>query len=181
MPISFQIQDARPEHVPGLVDVHIASWRSTYRGIVPDPILDNLHKARDRRAEYWHKQIREGVNVQLVAVDDAGKVVGFASGGPLRDDIPDYDCELYAIYLLEDVQGQGIGRALTRHIATRLHKRGFKQMLVWVLKDNPFRAFYEALGAIYVTEKTLDIGGVDIIEHAYGWRSLDALLEDQSG
>ncbi len=49
-------------------------------------------------------------------------------------------------------------------------------MKVWVLADNPFRAFYEALGGKYVSEKEIVIGGAPLIEVAYGWNELNVLL-----
>ncbi len=53
-------------------------------------------------------------------------MVGFASGGPERDDIPGYDGELYGLYVLAAYQRQGIGRALMLTVARRLVADGFK-------------------------------------------------------
>ena len=36
-------------------------------------------------------------------------------------------------------------------------------MLVWVLRDNPSRGFYEELGGRYLREQVLTIGGADLI------------------
>ena len=46
-------------------------------------------------------------------------------------------------------------------------------MLLWVLKDNhPARRFYELMGGEYVAQKTITIGGTDLIEMAYGWKDI---------
>jgi hypothetical protein len=50
-------------------------------------------------------------------------------------------------------------------------------MLVWVLRDNPSRGFYEALGGEYVREQAITIGGANLIELAYGWPDTMALLD----
>ena len=45
--------------------------------------------------------------------------------------------------------------------------------MVWVLKDNPARGFYERLDSEYLYEKPIEIGNETLMEVAYGWRSLD--------
>ena len=57
-----------------------------------------------------------------------------------------------------------------------LQRREFNSMLVWVLKDNPCRAFYERLGGAPAGEKEIEIGGKKLVEVAYGWSDLDALM-----
>ena len=50
-------------------------------------------------------------------------------------------------------------------------------MLLWVLKDNrPARKFYEALGGTTLREKSIEIGSQSLIEVAYGWKNLSALV-----
>lgn len=45
-------------------------------------------------------------------------------------------------------------------------------MMVWVLKNNPARGFYERLGGKYLYEKPIQIGAEELMEVAYGWRDL---------
>ena len=47
--------------------------------------------------------------------------------------------------------------------------------MLWVLADNPSRGFYETLGARQIREKTAEVGGIEVIEVAYGWSSLRRL------
>ena len=82
------------------------------------------------------------------------------------------DGELYAIYLLKSAQGQRIGRMLFAETLRGLLELGSSSMLVWVLKDNPTRGFYEHLGGVYLREKQIEIGGKELMEIAYGWREL---------
>jgi len=53
-------------------------------------------------------------------------------------------------------------------------------MLVWVLAENPACSFYAALGGQQVYEKTETIGGASLVEVAYGWRDLRALVEGRA-
>jgi len=50
-------------------------------------------------------------------------------------------------------------------------------MLVWVLAENPSRAFYDALGGIVVNSKMIEIGGRELQEVAYGWSDIHPLVE----
>jgi ribosomal protein S18 acetylase RimI-like enzyme len=115
-----------------------------------------------------------GHSLVYVAEDDAGNIIGFASGGPERSGDPVYSGQVYAIYLLESWQGQGIGRQLTITLVRQLIQRGFTSLLIWVMADNPSRRFYEALGGQQVRERRDMTGGVEVRDVAYGW--LDARL-----
>ncbi|MFC5602287.1 GNAT family N-acetyltransferase [Sporosarcina koreensis] len=155
----------------GIARVHVDSWRTTYKGIVSDSVLQNL--SYEQRAENWRRGI--GSNALYVAEDESGSIVGFATGGKERSSNYEADGELYAIYLLQEVQGQGIGKKLTQLIAQNLKKQGFTSMLVWVLEQNPSKKFYESLGGLPIDETMIDIGGEDFKEIAYYWDNIEAL------
>lgn len=44
-----------------------------------------------------------------------------------------------------------------------------RSLIVWVLKENPYRKFYEGLGGVLAEEKEIEIGGVMLPEVAYRW------------
>ena len=121
----------------------------------------------------WREWLTQGVQVFLADVD--GKVIGFISGGPIREPVQNYDAELFAIYLLQQAQGHGIGTALLRELAGSLMSKGFTSMAVWVLERNPSRQFYVKSGAQLVTSKEIEIGGAMLTEVAYGWADLGAI------
>ncbi len=156
--------------------VHVDSWRTTYAGIVRNEYLDSL--AYSRREELWSEILVTGEPKQnvYVAEDASGKVVGFAWGGPERSGNPTYQGEIYAIYLLDGYQRKGIGSRLTQAIAKELLAQGFASMLVWVLAENPFRLFYEALGAELVDQGSTTVESVDLTMLAYGWIDLRLLV-----
>ena len=174
-----RIREARREDAPGIAHVHVASWRTTYRGIMPDEYLAQL--SVEQRARRWMEITSAGAEIIYVAEDDGdgGRgIVGFASGGAKRDGAtPAYDGELYAVYILQEYQGQGIGQQLVSAIAERLAQAGFNAMLVWVLAANPSRGFYDRLGGQLVWEKMIDIAGTTLSEVAYGWPDIRVLLE----
>lgn len=171
----MNIRPATLDDPEGLARVHVDTWRAAYRGIVPDATLDGLSYAR--RAEQWREILLRatGTAITLVAEDD-GQVVGFASAGPARMGPESYDGELWGLYVRPEYQGRGLGRQLTVAAAEWLRAVGYRSMLVLVLTDNPARAFYEHLGGRYVGEASINIGGADLREAAYGWDDLAAWL-----
>lgn len=173
----MNIRPAAVEDARALAQVHVASWHETYRGLVPDIYLDSL--SVEERTERWRGRLggADAGAFTLVAEDDAGRVVGFATGGPEREGDPVYTGELYAIYLLQTAQRTGLGRRLVQAVTERLLAMGHTSMLVWTLATNPSRGFYERLDAHYVRAATITIGGVDLEDVAYGWTDITGLAE----
>lgn len=167
----MRFREAILDDAEGIARVHVDSWRTTYKEIVPDSYLQQL--SYEQRAENWRRGI--GKNSLYVAEDESGKIVGFATGGKERTGNYDADGELYAIYLLQEVQGQGIGLKLTQLIARSLQKQGFASMLVWVLERNPSKAFYESLGGQPIDTTMIDIGGEEFKEIAYSWDNIEMI------
>jgi GNAT superfamily N-acetyltransferase len=173
----MRIRTARVHDAVAIAKVHIESWRTTYKGIVPDDFLTGLSYAQ--REQMWRQILIDLVRPSYVYVaeDDHGQVVGFVSGGPERSGNTVYTGELYAIYLLVRYQGQGIGWQLVHTLVSRLRQEGMMTLLLWVLAENPARRFYERLGGRPVYEKTVTIGGVPLIEVAYGWLESRTITE----
>jgi GNAT superfamily N-acetyltransferase len=110
------------------------------------------------------------------AENNKGEIVGFSSGGKERSGkYNGFDGELYAIYILKEHQNKGIGKALVKAVMNDMKGLGFNSMLVLVLKDNPSRLFYEALGAHLIDTEEIEIGGKKLTELVYGWKDLDHL------
>jgi ribosomal protein S18 acetylase RimI-like enzyme len=174
-----ELRRARLTDAPALASVHLRSWAQSYRSLMPDAALDAMtsQAALDRRAQFWHKLLHKGREIVFVAVQ-GGEVVGFASGTTgtfLTDDFM-ADAEVFTLYLLNSAQGQGSGRALLRAMAAELAAQGAHSLLLWVLANNPARAFYEHLGGAVVGERQETVKGAVLEEVAYGWSDLRALL-----
>jgi GNAT superfamily N-acetyltransferase len=165
---------ARPaevEDAAAIARVHVATWRSTYRGLLPDDFLDSLDEAGYE--ERWGRIVGDGSSLVYVAADGPD-VVGFASGGRERAGESGYEGELYAIYVLRESQGRGHGRRLVEAVVGGLRELHLRDMIVWVLRDNSgARGFYERLGGVYVRTQPITIGSARLQEVSYGWRSLD--------
>lgn len=169
------LREAQPKDAAGIARVHVESWRAAYRGIIPDQFLAEF-SCPDRKRR-WTRTLSAPDRREFVYIAQhaAGDIIGFASGGPERGGDPIYRGELYAIYILPAYQRRGLGRAFTALVAERLWQVGMGSMLVWVLADNPWRPFYDALGGHLLYSKQIEIGGVDLTEVAYGWLDTGAL------
>ncbi len=152
--------------------VHVDTWRTTYMGIVPDEFLANLSYVRCQ--ENWVKELSnpQGEWRTFVAEARSGQIVAFASGGPLREALADFDGELYVVYVLKSYQGMGYGKRLVTQVALDLASRGFHSLVIWALKDNPACRFYEMLGGQLTAEKAVEIGGKELLDVAYVWPDL---------
>ncbi len=175
----ISIRPAAPGDAGGIARVHVESWRSAYQGLVPQDFLDDLQPSdRERAWKHWLSSSTNGTYV-YVATNLAGEVQGFATGGAERDQDPDFKGELYALYLLPEIQRQGVGTRLVQAVVHQLRLLGLDSMLIWVLEENPARKFYAALGGRHLPDhrRTITISGKTLYETAYGWNDLTHFQE----
>jgi ribosomal protein S18 acetylase RimI-like enzyme len=172
---TIEIRAAAPSDAPAIGRIHVASWRETYRGMLPDHLLDNLSAVV--RAVMWQGALERDPPVLLfIGQLASGELVGFAGGGPRRGSSPPHDAEVYAIYVLRAARHRGCGRRLLAALAAALRARGFNSLCLWVLRENALaRRFYERLGGQVVGERTEVDGEQEFNEVAYGWASLESL------
>lgn len=178
--VTFTLRRALPSDARAIAEVQVQSWRETYPGIIPADVIDSMNV--EERTTAWAQNLLEGppfFRFTYVAETAEKGIVGFGSGGPLRQgqgpffDVPadiaaKYQGELQAIYLLRAHQRVGIGRALFGAVTEELRRLGHQSMLVRVLKDNPTRGYYENMGGKLVGEKKIKLG-IWLDEWIYGW------------
>lgn len=171
----IKIRLATLDDLLGIAKVHIDSWRTTYKGIVADEFIASLtYEWSKERQRYL---IENEDTFIFVAEDTNGNIVGFASGGPERNNDPIYMGELYAIYLLKEYQSKGIGKQLFNAVIKHLSANGINSLLVLVLEDNtPAIKFYEALGGERVKEGILELEGIQYKDIGYGWLDTSVLI-----
>lgn len=159
------IRNVTEKDLPDVVDIQIAGWRTAYRSIIDDEILDTIN--REERLARRRKDWRD---TGFIVAEKDGEVVGFCRYIDNNSYSSDYDvdCELMAIYLRPDVKRQGIGCKLFNYVADEFRRQGKKKMILWCLKDNQAsRRFYEAMGGTLGGEKTFETGGKSFPEIAY--------------
>ncbi len=141
--------------------------------MLPDRVL--LGMSETRQATSWAGFIRHRPEDIWVALERHG-LLGFGNCGPQRDRSIDFGGEVYTLYIAPDEQGRGLGQALLIALFRRLLRCGHESALVWVVRDNPSRFFYERLGGRLVLHRRIPLGGQPVEAIAYGWRDLSAAL-----
>ncbi len=171
------IRVALPNDADRIAKVHVATWQSAYRGIVADDHLDSL--TVEACAMTWQDQLtpaRRSKVATFVAESAEQGVVGFACGGRNRGQEPEFDAEIYAIYVLRAHQRRGVGRQLINALAAELARRQHHGLIVWVLAGSRARQFYEVTGGVLVGERPVTIDDTKYAGVAYGWRALRSLV-----
>jgi ribosomal protein S18 acetylase RimI-like enzyme len=160
-----------------LAAIHCQSWRETYPGVLPQPVID-AWAVEPLRAESWKRSFAKGQHFVWVAVHD-DRTVGYASGGAsdldqMRDD-GGAACsgQLFALYVLNTAKRMGIGRRLIELIWSDLRDAGHCLVRVEVIKGNlPAIAFYKSLGAQLIRETTFELNNTLLPTFVYGWLNL---------
>ncbi len=165
----FYIQAAQFTDIKEIARVHVNSWCETYASILPQSYLESL-KYTDKE-QVWERFIprRKGMGGTLVAKNQDGEVVGFCDFGPAREHEHGFDSEIYALYLLKDYQGLGVGKNLLTQSFEKLKCQEYKSAYLWVLKDNPCKDFYIKSGGEYQRDTTIQIGEESYQEELYSW------------
>jgi len=169
------IRPAEVQDADGIAHVHVTAWQETYRGLMPDSVLDTL--SIQRRAEQWKNSLADPTDLYhaTIVAEVSERIIGFINYGREREGDVDYRGEIFALYVLKDFHGRGLGRRLMQEAVTGLLAQKLASMLVWVLAENPTRHFYEHLGGVYLREKSIQIGGSSLPEVAYGWRDIGSV------
>ena len=125
------------EEIKGKAFVHWKCWQETYPGRVDGAYLEKLTLEKcEELASRWRDNI-------LVA-KDGDRVVGFVGYGHHGPEDPDTG-EVFALYVLPEYQGTGVGQRLMDAALEKLS--AFPHLCLWAVKGNA-RAirFYEKNG-----------------------------------
>lgn len=172
---SVKIEKAVPEDARAIAEVHVASWKTTYRGIMDDRFLNNLSVSN--RELRWREILeKRDHSYTCFVVKINNQVIGFGDVGKSRDNKGEYDAEIYACYLLKEYSRKGIGSLLFNQLISDALDKGYHSMMTWVAEKNESRRFYEALNArLLPLSKVERMGNTEIVEVAYGWDDLSLL------
>ena len=147
--------------------IYEESWKTAYRGIVPQAYLDGIPAGR------WAEALdRPGWDTLVLT--EGERLIGTSSVCASRwPDWPGYG-EVVSLYLLPEYMGRGLGKALLLAAVERLKERGFRDILLWVLEENRrARDFYEKAGFFSAGNFMEDeIGGRPLREVLYRWNGL---------
>lgn len=128
------LRPAEPADAMAIARVHVRSWQTAYRDLLPKDYLDQL-RPEDRAAKYTLGS-QDPQQPYTIVATESGVIHGFATTMPARDPESLGFGELCALYVEPDHWGRGMGLALLRAARARLVDLGFKSAVLWVLVGN---------------------------------------------
>jgi ribosomal protein S18 acetylase RimI-like enzyme len=163
-------RQANIKDAPAIAKVHVESWQKSFAGIVPKEFLDNMIVGE--RTKAFEQRFGERNYKMFVAENDKDGIVGFADFGKARESGFEFESELYAIYLLSEYQGMGVGENLFRLCQKEMISEGFNSMYLMSLKVSPYKSFYEKMGGQIVANGNHFLALVEFETIIYGWNNL---------
>jgi ribosomal protein S18 acetylase RimI-like enzyme len=174
--LSPLIREATALDAEAIARVRVLAWRAAYRGIIDDGYLARLSIDADRDRLLRDFDVAVTGSFTRVAAE-AGKVVGFVTAGPVRENREPRRGEVWMIYLLPELRHRGLGTLLMRSAARGLDRRGMRSMIVRTLaRNDDARRFYERLGGRPAGEREISVGAQRLAEVAYCWDTLEPLI-----
>lgn len=166
---------AGPDDALALAEVHVASWRESYRGLIADSYLDRMSVAQ--HAKRFHQSlIRPEPHSATLAAADRDGLVGYVAGGPSRSRRPG-EAEIQTLYVRLFAQRVGLGRRLLVSAARVFADMGARSLMISTLRDNlPARRFYEHLGGKAENPRQEPGPGGLLYEVSYIWPDIRKLL-----
>lgn len=124
-PIPVTVREAQPSDIPAIQQIyahHVLQGLGSFEEVAPD------------EAEMRHRM--EGIKARglpyLVAQDAAGRILGFAYAGPFRPRSAYRYLLEDSVYILPELTGRGIGRALLNEVINRCAALGYRKMVAVV-------------------------------------------------
>lgn len=142
--------------------IYEASWKSAYKGIIPQAYLDSIpegHWVQALDNPSWHTLIMLHGDI----------IIGTSSYCTSRFEDMNGWGDIILVYLLPNYFGKGYGKQLLQAAIDGLTQMGYTDIFLWVLEDNTqARHFYECFGfeasSAYLDD---DIGGKKLREIRY--------------
>jgi ribosomal protein S18 acetylase RimI-like enzyme len=160
----LRIRRAEDRDRAAIAALHTASWRDTYRGTLPDTLLDET--LAGHMAHRWAGQTIGAADAVLVA-EEEGALLGFSAAW---DEEPVY---IDHLHVAAAARSQGVGRQLLAAVADHFLARGRRGAALHVVVANHrARALYLALGGRKAGVENQDLYGTLVPNERIEWESL---------
>lgn len=162
------VQPAEPADADTIARLHVRSWRSAYRGMLPAEFLDG--PVGDELPALWRHRFssEDSERKTVLKAVHRESLIGFAC--VLHDADPAWGPLLDNLHVAPELKGQGVGRLLFD--AVRGTVAPAAQFHLWVLEANaPARRFYDRLGGVEVERRLVDVANsVAALQLRYLWK-----------
>jgi GNAT superfamily N-acetyltransferase len=140
------IRLAKFEDCDRIAEIHVFSWRSTYREYVNDVFLFHNFLV-EKRIKIFKNAIENNIEETYV-YEDGPIIKGILTIGNARDEDKDIKCfELWGLYIDPFFIKQKIGTYFVNFCIDEAKKRNREEIVLWVFEKNiGARTFYEKMG-----------------------------------
>jgi GNAT superfamily N-acetyltransferase len=164
--MDVKIRKANLEDVKTISNLYALSWKSAYKGIVPQKYLDELEY------NFWVSSFQNRINNNILTAQliyENELPVGCIAYGKARDIKFANWGEIVSIYLLPDHFRKGYGQKLLKTALIDMKTNGYENCYLWVVKENGnARNFYEYNGFICNNDEyTCEIMNKQLVEVRY--------------
>ncbi len=162
----MDIKTASIQDVKDISRIHASSWKTAYKGIIPQEYLDNL------KDDFWVPAFEKWISDHTITsklIYEGDKAIGCIAYGKSRDSsLPDWG-EIVSIYVLPEYFGRGYGKQLLESAINDMHCQGFENIYLWVLEDNTrAHKFYKKHGFLESEDRiTCEISGKELIDFRF--------------
>ena len=141
------VREAQPSDARAIAEVHVASRRWSYRDLLTEADLNAL-SVEQTTTDFAQGLAELPRGSAVFVAKRADQVVGYVFVVPSPDpDVHAGTSELGSLYVIEDVAGTGVARALMEAAVEHARAAGHDLLTSWVRRENGrARRFYEKCG-----------------------------------
>ena len=165
----YIVRIARPEDVESIAALHTESWRSAYRGLVPQAFLDG--PLGEERLHAWRERFAspQPERRHVLTAISGTTLVGFSC--VLADADPEFGPLVDNLHVKPGWRGRGIGERLLRDSRAWAQAIAPGQPIhLWVMEGNTAaRRFYRAQGGVEGEQRVNDMAGIAVVAIRVVW------------
>ncbi len=135
------VRPATLDDVEKIVQIHVTTWKISYRGYIKDSILDSSHfDVSEKRIEKMKIPVEKGL---VYVAEEEGQIRGFIG-------LADFDktnAEIKVFYVDPFEQRKGCGQLLFLYVKDYLKSQGVQHINLFTLENYPIsNQFYQKQG-----------------------------------
>lgn len=148
-----------------IAKLKIENYKETYANIFPNSFLNKMSFEKEKI-----KYIEGLKNRKVLLYYDEDKILGYVYYGKRKNHkevLPNYDGEIYAIYVDVNYQNKGIGTKLIKSALYDL-MNDYKKIILWCIDDNlQAMQFYKNKNFKKSDKIEVEVGGKILFERAF--------------
>ncbi len=135
MSLKVVISECTARDLPEVAAVHVSSWQSAYKGLMPDEILTNL--CVEKRFKNWQAVLKQSAGTLVIAIE-RHKVIGFLHvlDSKTSNSTSKLTSEITVLYVSPDHYRKSVGQKLIDACISHCKNKGILKINLWVLSKN---------------------------------------------